>query len=140
MSSQAAGSSPVPINGNKIAAALAQLGSFATTWLFIRALGYVGADGFAIAVVIEFILTAGKFSLLHGRGDVLGGVSVLFDTLLNAGGLWPIVQKFGATPSAVMLSEALGLATEMRALPALFFALVFGFLLSALPHWLWARK
>lgn len=130
----------VRINGNKVAAALAQLGSFATTWLFIRALGYTDLNGFFIALAVEFILAAGKFNLLHGRGDVLGAVSVLIDTGLNAGGLWPMAQKFDQTPTAIMLSQALGLSTEMHALPALFFAFLFGFLLSALPHWLWGRR
>jgi hypothetical protein len=140
MSTRTTGGRPIVVNGNKIAAALAQLGSFATTWLFVRALGYTDVDGFGIALVVEFILTAGKFSLLHGRGDILGGISVIIDMFLNAGGIWPIVGKFNQTPTAQMLSEALGLSTEMRAIPALFFALLFGFILSALPHWLWARK
>ncbi|HJZ48688.1 MAG TPA: hypothetical protein VKE41_16035 [Roseiflexaceae bacterium] len=130
----------IVIRGNKIAAALAQAGSFATTWLFVRALGYTDVDGFLIAAVVEFILTAGKFPLLHSRGDLLGLIALILDTGLNAGGLWPSVQKFDQTPTAQMLSQALHLSPQMHSVPALFFALLFGFLLSALPHWLWARK
>jgi hypothetical protein len=140
MSTRSTAGRTVVISGNKVAAGLAQLGSFATTWLCIVALGYTGVSGFAIAVIVEFILTAGKFTLLHGRGDWVGLISLALDTILNAGGLWPIVQNLGKTPSALMLSEALGLSPEMRPLPALFFALLFGFFLSALPHWLWGRK
>lgn len=129
----------IAINGHKIAAVIAQVGSFATTYLFIRALGLNGIPGFFIAVAAEFLLLAMKtlvFSSKHSA-DALGWAAVIFDTLLNAGGLWPYVQHLDKTPSWGMLVEGLGMAGELRKIPALVIALGIGYILSIAPHRLW---
>lgn len=130
----------VKIDGQKVAAGLVQIGSYVTTWLFIRAIGFAGIEGFAIALIVEFVLIAGKFNFLHGRGNGVGAIAILIDSLLNAGGIFPYVQKFDNTPTWIMLQSALHLEGKMSNISALIIALLFGFLLSALPSWLWRNK
>lgn len=129
----------VRIDGRKIAAGLTQAGSFITTYLFIQAIGLEGATAFFVALGVEFLLTAAKHNVFAGRADALGGIAVGVDMLLNAGGLWPYMLRLDKTPTWSMLQTGLGLDGELRKLPALVLALVFGFLLSAGPHWFWRK-
>jgi hypothetical protein len=127
------------VNGHKVAAALAQLGSFATTYMFVDALGGKGVEGFFIAVTLEFLLVAGK-QLLYtpgGHRDALGVIAVVADAGLNAGGIWPIVQHIDNTPTWAMLVQALGLDGQLRQIPTLVIALAIGYVLSIAPHRLW---
>jgi len=128
------------INGRKIAAVVAQIGSFFTTWLCVQALGIGGTPGFLIALCAEFVLMAAKHNTLAGRGDEIGIIAVIVDTLLNAGGLYPYMQRLDKTPTWGMLAVALNLQGDLRPLPALGFALLIGFLLSAAPSWLWRHR
>jgi hypothetical protein len=103
---------PMQINPHKIAAVLAQLGSFATTY------------GCVIA-------------LKKSNTDAFGWIAIGLDTLLNAGGIWPMVQVLDKAPSWIMLKESMGMDGDMGKLPALVVALVLGYLLSIAPHRLW---
>lgn len=134
--------SSIHIDGNRVAASVAQLGSFTTTWLFINALGISGVSGFLVAVAAEFVLFAGKNLVLGDRAhsDAVGWAAILLDTVLNAGGLWPYITKLDQTPSWAMLVQSLQLDGTLRQIPALVLALVFGFLLSVAPHRLWFKK
>ena len=129
------------LNPYKIGAILAQAGSFLTTFAFFNAV-LIGADAlliFGIAAGVEFLLTLGKGLLFNTtrHDDAVGWSAILFDTLLNAGGLWPYTARLTATPTAVMLTEALHLQGQMGSIPALILALVFGFWLAVSPHRLW---
>jgi hypothetical protein len=130
----------IRVDGRKVAAAIAQIGSFATTWLFIGSIGLDGWKCFGIALAIEIILTVAKRDILSGKSDVLGGAAVLIDTLLNAGGLWPYTQKMDHTPTWIMFTQSVGLDGTLRSIPALGIAIAIGFLLSAAPHLLWRHK
>jgi len=130
----------ITVSGRKIAAALTQIGSFVTTWLFVSALGVTGAPGFFLALAVEFVLMAAKHNTLLGRADQVGAAAVFIDTILNAGGLYPYMQRLDKTPSWIMLVSALNLEGELRKIPALVLALLFGFLLSAAPTWLWRHR
>src|SRR5437868_596253 len=124
---------PMQMNPHKIAAALAQLGSFATTYGCILALGGKGYSGFFIAVGIEFFLAAGKSLVFDGKksgADFFGWISIIADTFLNAGGIWPGVQTLDKAPTWIMLKEGMGLNGELSRLPALIVALALGYLLS----------
>jgi hypothetical protein len=55
------------INPHKVAAVLAQLGSFATTYGCILALGGTGKFGFFVAVGIEFLLAAARSLVFDGK-------------------------------------------------------------------------
>lgn len=131
---------PMQINPHKIAAALAQLGSFATTYGCVLALGGKGQLGFWLAVGIEALLAAGKSLVFDGKKsgtDAFGWIAILLDTLLNAGGIWPMVQVLDKAPAWIMLKDSMGMTGDMGKLPALVVALVLGYLLSIAPHRLW---
>lgn len=131
---------PMQINPHKIAAVLAQLGSFATTYGCVIALGGKGQLGFWLAVGIEVLLAAGKSLVFDGKKsntDAFGWIAILLDTLLNAGGIWPMVQVLDKAPSWIMLKESMGMDGDMGKLPALVVALILGYLLSVAPHRLW---
>jgi len=125
---------PIRMDGRRIAGLIAQAGSFATTWAFIAALDMPPLIGFGVALGIEIVLYYGKKLAFEQGADSIGWVAVALDTLLNAGGLWPITKRFSATPTWIMLAEALGLQAQMSSVAALIIALVLGFILSALPH------
>lgn len=130
---------PMQINPHKIAAVVAQIGSFATTYGCVLALGGKGYTGFWIAVVVEFLLAVSK-SLVYGSrkgADALGWIAIVADTLLNAGGIWPMVKVLDNAPTWIMLKESMGLEGKIGSLPALIVALILGYLLSVAPHRLW---
>lgn len=127
-------------NGHKIAAILAQIGSFATTYGCILALGITGYTGFFLSVGAEFLLAAGKalvFNSKKDRADAVGWIAIGLDTLLNAGGLWPYAQHLDKTPVWVMLVQSMNLQGELAKLPALIITLALGYLLSVAPHRFW---
>ncbi len=131
------------INLYKIGAGLAQAGSLLTTYAFFRAV-MAGADlkvVIAVSACVEFILFLGKKLLFNARqrqgSKQIAIPSILLDTLLNAGGLWPYAKNLATTPTAIMLSEALALRGTIGAMPALILSLVAGYLLAVAPHTLW---
>lgn len=131
---------PMQINPHKIAAVLAQIGSFMTTYGCILAMGGSGKIGFFLAVGIEFFLAAAKSLVYDGRksgADAFGWFAILADTLLNAGGIWPGVLTLDKAPSWIMLKESMGLDGDLSRLPALVVAFVLGYLLSVAPHRFW---
>lgn len=132
----------VYIDGRKVAAAVAQVGSFTTTWLAIYAIGITGVKGFLVSVAAEFLLLAGKNLVLSGdkTNGAFGWLAVVIDSALNAGGLWPYALKLNKVPTYLMLAEALGMDASLSKVVALLLALVFGFLLSIAPHELWRKK
>lgn len=140
MTTRARQARAITINGRKIAAALTQVGSFVTTYLFVLALGIDGVPGFLAALAVEFVLMAAKHNTLLARADGIGVVAIVIDTFLNAGGLYPFMQRLDKTPTWGMLVTSLKLQGEVRAVPAMVFAVVIGFLLSAAPTWLWRHR
>jgi hypothetical protein len=118
-------------------AILAQFGSFATTYAFFIAV-MDGAQWYVIlgiALAVEFLLTLGK-SLVQ-RGGAVGAASIAFDTLLNAGGIWPSMRRISASPPALMIIEAFKLDPTFGLIPAFVLSLLIGYLLAVLPHRLW---
>jgi len=140
MATRTTSTGTITVSGRKIAAALTQVGSFITTWLFVQALGTTGVTGFVVALIAEFVLMAAKHNTLYGRGDGIGLIAVAIDTLLNAGGLYPYMSRLDKTPTWTMLVTSFQLDGELRAVPALVLALLIGFLLSAAPTWLWRHR
>lgn len=132
---------PIRINLYRIGAVIAQVLSFVTTYAFIVAVmkGATGLTIFLIAVGVELVLSLAKSAMFKGRArdGAVGWSAIGFDSLLNAGGLYPIAKNIGDTPSAKMLAEWLGLTTDVSATAAVIIALVLGFLLSILPWYLW---
>ena len=127
------------INPRRIVAVVAQVGSYATTYLFFKAIGMEGWLLIGVSLLAEALLLAGKHIVLSGenRSDGFGWASIVIDTLFNGGGMWPYLHKADKTPSWTMLAEGLNLGKDMHNLPALVIALVLGFLLAVAPHWIW---
>lgn len=137
MSDGQAARRPAGLNRYHAGAALAQLGSFATTYAFFIAV-MNGATWYAIlgiALAVEFLLTLGKG--LVERGGTIGPASILFDMLLNAGGIWPSSRHIAESPPAQMVVEAFHLQPSFGLVPAFVISLLIGYLLAVLPHRLW---
>lgn len=131
---------PMQINPHRITAALAQAGSFATTYGCVIAMGGTGYTGFFLALGIEIVLMAGKSLVFDGRksgADAFGWIAIALDALLNAGGIWPMIRVLDNAPTWIMLKESMNLQGDIGQLPALIVAIVLGYLLSVAPHRLW---
>jgi hypothetical protein len=145
------------ITRRRIAAVVAAAGGWYTTWLFVSAVGIIGIPGFAVSVIVEWLLFEFKREVLAtGARLTIGGiVAVLADTLLNGGGMWSVVLGLNntdtyamfaggmrsaatATTTATVAASAAG--TNMPMLPYLVIALVLGFVLAIAPHKLWHRQ
>lgn len=124
-----------PDAGQVAAAALAGLGSYATTLLFVWAVGVPGWWGVLVAAVVEFVLTMCK----DIGGPVAWGAHGI-DTLLNGGGLYAYVLQLDQTPTWAMLAAGLGLDGDLRSLPALVLSLGLGLVLSLAPLALWRGR
>lgn len=128
---------PPTLNRYHVGAFLAQAGSFATTYLFFIAV-MDGASWYAIlgiALAVEFLLTLGKS--LTRRGGAVGPAAIVFDMLLNAGGIWPSSRHIAESPPAQMVVEAFQLKPTFGLIPAFVVSLLIGYLLAVLPHRLW---
>ena len=123
------------LNRYHAGAILAQLGSFATTYVFFLAV-MDGAAWYAIlgiALAVEFLLTLGKGLI----GSAVGPAAIIFDSLLNAGGIWPSSRHIAESPPAQMIIEAFQLKPSFGLVPAFVLSLLIGYLLAVLPHRLW---
>lgn len=130
---------PVEVSRRRMVAVAAQLASWYTTYLLVYQLGGDGLVGFALSIVLEWLLLELKRRIFAGenRGDAMGWAAIALDTLINAGGLWVYVQALDETEAWGMLSQALQLGQELQKLPSLAIALTIGFLLSYAPFRLW---
>lgn len=136
-SKPAGGERSLHLNRYHAGAVLAQLGSFATTYVFFVAV-MEGANWYAIlgiALAVEFLLTLGKG--LVSRGGAVGPAAIVFDSLLNAGGIWPSSRHIAESPPAQMIVEAFRLQPTFGLIPAFVLSLLIGYLLAVLPHRLW---
>src|SRR5262245_7120573 len=128
-------------NPYKIAAAVAELLSFATTLAFVRVVlsDTSPLSTFVIAAGLEGVLSLMKTALFRSRrnGGAVGLSAFFFDGLLNAGGLFPLMQRIGDTPTGKMFTAWLDLQPGANDTAAVILALVFGGLLSAAPWFLW---
>jgi hypothetical protein len=124
-----------PMAGQRVAAIVAGLGSYATTLLFLWAVGVPGWWGVVFAALVEFVLTMCK----QIGGPAAWGAHGI-DTFLNGGGLFPYVLQLDKTPTWQMLVAGLGLEGDVRSLPALILALAFGLVLSLAPLALWRGR
>jgi hypothetical protein len=131
----------VRVNAYHFGAILAQVGSYLTTYAFFLAVlkGMQLPLVIGIALAAEFLLFLGKGLLFNSRrhDGAAGWASVLIDTLLNAGGLWPYVTRVADTPTAKMIVEAFGLRGTMGHVSAFLLTLVAGYMLAVAPHRIW---
>lgn len=127
------------ITPGHVAAAVAQAGSYATTYAFFSAIGLEGLNCVLISLIAEALLTKAKTFVIgkKAKGDAFGWIALGLDTIFNAGGLWTFILNLDKTPSWRMLVESLGMAPDMQRLPALVIALAAGFFLAIAPHKFW---
>lgn len=132
---------PFSPNPYKIGAAIAQVLSFLTTLAFTRVLlsDMLPLSVFMIAVALEGVLSLMKNAIFRSRRNsgTVGASAFFFDGLLNAGGLFPLMQRVGDTPTGKMFTTWLGLEAGANTTAAVILALIFGGLLSAAPWFLW---
>ena len=142
------------VNIYKLTAALAQLMSYLTT---LWAVEWVWTDGqplqrYAVALIIEAVLTAMKLTLFDGTesNDGIGWAGMLIDVLTNTGGA---IVRAGAVvtfpPIAILLSVIGVYAGAVSTLVVVgghaisyggaVAALAGGILLAVAPHGLWKR-
>lgn len=136
----------------RIAAVVAALGGWYTTWLFVTAAGIKGIPGFAVSVILEWLLFEFKREVLAtGVKLTVGGiVAIAADTILNGGGMWSVVLGLNNTDTYKMFYGGMVGPTKAAAagavvanpgsMPMLVYlaiAIGLGFLLSIAPHKLW---
>lgn len=140
------------ITRRRIAAVVAAAGGWYTTWLFITAVGIIGIPGFAVAVIVEWLLFEFKREVLADKQQLtVGGVvAIAIDTVMNGGGMWGVVLGLNNTDTYKMLyasmqsqatataaTEAITNPSSMPMLVYLVISLVLGFILAIAPHKLW---
>lgn len=132
---------PFAINPYKIGAGIAQALSFGTTLAFTGVLltEMTPLVVFLIAAALEGVLSLMKNAIFRSRRNsgAVGLSAFIFDGLLNAGGLFPLMTRIGATPTGKMFTAWLDLQAGTNATAAVILALIFGVLLSAAPWFLW---
>jgi hypothetical protein len=132
---------PFRINPYRVGAGVAQLLSFLTTLAFTRVLlpDMQPMGVFLIAAALEGVLSLMKNAIFRSRRNsgAVGVAAFVFDGLLNAGGLFPLMQRIGDTPTGKMFTAWLDLQAGANDTAAVILALVFGGLLSAAPWFLW---
>jgi hypothetical protein len=142
------------LNIYKTTAVIAQLLSYLTTLWFVE---WVWPDGqpmhrYAVALVIEALLVAMKFTLFDGSGDNdgIGWAGFVIDALTNLGGALPRASAVVTFPAFAILLQVSGLyagaTTTMATIQGnaityggLAVGLVSAILLAVAPHKLWKR-
>src|SRR5258706_5745382 len=121
---------PFAVNPYKIGAAVAQALSFGTTLAFVGVLlpEMQPILVFLIAGALEGVLSLMKNAIFRSRRNsgAVGLSAFIFDGLLNAGGLFPLMQRIGATPTGKMFTTRLSLQAGANDTAAVVLALIFG--------------
>jgi hypothetical protein len=122
----------------KIAGGVVWLGGVVTTAMFLSS--FVRLDGLlllAVAAGVQATLTAIELSFWRGdRNGITVGVMV-FDSAINAAGLWPMVRNIDQSNLWWFLVDVTGLAPTMSPAIAGILALIVGFVLAAAPELIW---
>lgn len=113
-----------------------------TTYQLVQVLGpnlrmeyMIGA-----AVLSQLVFTWLERPVLGGKPNRISSAALFFDTLINAGGIFPMALRAADTPPALMLVAAFKLAPGISPIAGTLLALVFGFLLAAAPEAIWHWK
>lgn len=128
--------------GNRIAAVVAWAIGLATTYLGLAAV-LVNAPWWlplAVALVAQGMLTWAERAIWRGKPSLVGGLALLIDMFLNAGGVFPYAVRLGDTPPAVMIATAFGVPSQVGPIGATIVSLVLGFAIAAAPEEFWTRK
>lgn len=129
--------------GNRLVAVIVWLIGVATTYLGFTTM----APGLPWTVALPFafgsqaLFTYMEMGLWRGKHVSAVTIAVLlFDVLLNAGGVYPLAMRLGATPTAAMFAEAFHWERAISPIGAMIVAIIGGFLIAAAPEEFWNRK
>lgn len=129
--------------GNRFVAVIIWLIGVATTYLGFTTM----ASGLPWQVALPFafgsqaLLTYMERGLWRGRHvSVVTIAALLFDVLLNAGGVYPLALRLGATPTAAMFADAFHWERAISPIGAMIIAIIGGFLIAAAPEEFWSRR
>jgi arginine exporter protein ArgO len=94
-----------------------------------------------VAIGSQALLTFMERGLWRGKHvSAVTVAALLFDVLLNAGGVYPLAMRIGATPTAGMLADAFGWERAISPIGAMILAIIGGFLIAAAPEEFWIRR
>jgi hypothetical protein len=126
-----------PTNTRKLTAIIVWFGAVYTTMLFLGALGLsVGVWSVLFAMIVQGALTSMESRIWQGKPDVLTGIVLAFDTIINAAGVWQYVKRIPSTNVYAMLKD-LGAPAEVSVYALGAFALAVGVILAAAPEIVW---
>lgn len=128
--------------GNRVAAAIAWLVGLTATYLGLSALLTNAPVWLPIvaALVAQGMLTWAERAIWHGRPSLVGGMALILDTLLNAGGVFPYALLLGNTPPVQMFAAVLNTPSQIGPVGAMIVSIVLGFAIAAAPEEFWTRK
>jgi len=127
--------------GSKIAAMLAWCGAVYTTYLTVYSLqsGTPWMISIVVALVMQFVLTMAERPIMQGRPGFFTIVVFVFDAVINAGGVFPMLRNVGKTPTAQMIAAS-GTPATVEVWPAILISLVVGGIIAVAPEALWRMK
>lgn len=126
------------LGSNHIASIVVWCGAVYTTYLAVERLRPV-ADWLlllGIAAALQFCMTAAERPVMLRKPDLFAIGVFLIDTLVNAGGVFPLLVNIGQTPTASMLAAG-GVAPDVSVYPAIVASLVVGAIIAIAPEALW---
>lgn len=130
---------PPSVSSNHFVAAFLWVVACVTTWQLIAAItpGMVFYYQVGIGVGLQAVFTALERPMLRGRPNKVSGAVLFFDTLINAGGVFPYALQLSNTPTVQMVSAAFKMAPQITPVAAFVLSVVLGFLLAAAPEAVW---
>lgn len=134
---------PTKLNGNQAAGIVVWLISAWATALFAKQIGIEESVSYIIGIGIQFLFTRAELPVWRKQGyPVLGIVVALFDSALNAVGVWPYIRdNFGNTELWRMTVDVTSSASNEPTLAVrVVFALAVGIAVAAAPEYFWSRK
>lgn len=125
---------------NKGGAVIVWLFGAWATGAFLGQLGVAEPVNFFIGAGIQFLLTKAEAPIWQGDRNLIRIVALIFDSMLNAAGVWPYMRNLGSTSFWVMVSEWIGSSGEPNMITRAIVVLVVGLLTAIGPEVLWEQE
>lgn len=129
----------IPVN--RIAAVLIWCLGVGTTYACISILlsGIIWYVALATAAAVQAVLTLVESPAINLRPDLPSVIALVFDILLNVGGLFFPLMRLGETGIGQAIATAFNVPAAMGGLTTFVLAALIGFVLSAAPEKIWSR-
>jgi hypothetical protein len=123
----------------RIASCILWLCAVTTTHMFLVGLLPATPVGtvWLAAAALQLILTILQSEFWSGQSGYVSTFAVMFDTGINAAGIWPYIQNLDRTNVWYMIAELTGLGGTMSPLVAGLLAIIIGYVLAAAPEIVW---